>query len=148
MYIYIYIFIYRCIHIYICVAVSTNVLLQRVCKKQHGMPSHSLLWRDAGPEPGHCNVLAFCGGTQAEIENAMHLPVSSFYSYSHVEAHSKRKMCQKQHGVPIFFWYCASERRTNNVKTQTGMLAFFMIFLFILMSFSVPGIHLGPVGLP
>ena len=101
--IYIYIFIYRCIHIYICVAVSTNVLLQRVCKKQHGMPSHSLLWRDAGPESGHCNVLAFCGGTQAEIENAMHLPVSSFYSYSHVEAHSKRKMCQKQHGVPPFF---------------------------------------------
>ena len=48
----------------------------------------------------------------------------------------------------LFFWYCASERRANNVKTQSGMLAFFMIFSSILMSFSVPGIQLEPVGLP
>jgi hypothetical protein len=27
----------------------------------------------------------------------MHLPVFSFYSYSHVEADSKRTMCKKQH---------------------------------------------------
>ena len=50
--------------------------------------------------------------------------------------------------VSFMKFYFVLVVRANNVKTQGGMLAFFMIFSSILVSFSVPGIHLEPVGLP
>ena len=59
---------------------------------------HSLLWLDARPEAGQCrSSWPFVAGPKRRLKNAMHLPVSSFYSYSHVEADSKRTMCKKQH---------------------------------------------------
>ena len=59
---------------------------------------HSLLWLDARPEAGQCrSSWPFVAGPKRRLKNAMHLLVSSFYSYSHVQADSKRTMCKKQH---------------------------------------------------
>jgi hypothetical protein len=101
----------------------------------------------------------------------MHLPVSSFNDYSHVEAHSKRRVlrssipatwrkreplgkgnywkvrphrvkCKNQHGMLAFFRYFVSERHTKNVKKTLRSADIFYSFFVDL------GVIFNPGGTP